>query len=210
MLVGLGIVVWNVLEVEKPVEDRSDMANNGTSTISTGDVAPGAVDVSTIVEPKRKPPVVDSPLLFPKSFDAKAREMATKEIAILEASVTKDPKDLNSWLSLALYRKMLDDFTGALDIWDYTSQLQPGSSLSFLNMGTVYAYHLNDNVKGEAYFKEAMERGQMEVNVYDTVARFYVDRMKDYDKARLIYDKGIEAMPMYAGLLRQSRDLLPQ
>ena len=56
---------------------------------------------------------------------------------------------MENWLVLGVYRKMIGDYESAKEVWEYASAIRPQNSVSFNNLGELYAYYLKDNAKAE-------------------------------------------------------------
>lgn len=79
------------------------------------------------------------------------------QFEVAKSDVEQDPDRFNSWMRLGLLKHTFCDWEGARDIWEYASVLRPKNSLSFGNLGSLYADKLNDPVRAEANYLKAIE-----------------------------------------------------
>ncbi|MEK7203306.1 MAG: hypothetical protein AAB653_03245, partial [Patescibacteria group bacterium] len=54
-------------------------------------------------------------------------------------ALASNPEDFDAWLSLGGVKKTLRDYQGAEEIWLHLSEIRPVNSLSFNNLGDLYA-----------------------------------------------------------------------
>ena len=124
-----------------------------------------------------------------------AKRIATTKIQDLSSQLKKDSDNLENWLVLGVYRKMIGDYEGAREVWEYASAIRPQNSISFNNLGELYAYYLKDNAKAEENYKKAIENDPSAVYIYRNFFDFYRYFAKDTAKARAILEQGIAANP---------------
>jgi hypothetical protein len=132
---------------------------------------------------------------------------ATQEILPLQTTLKKNPADFNSWLNLGMYQKMAGDYIGASISWQYASKLAPTDFISLSDLGNLYAYYLNDKVKGEAYYKAAIVNGPTQGNIYIQLAEVYRDLFGDKNKALAIINQGLVKIPNDQVLLQFKQSL---
>ena len=124
-----------------------------------------------------------------------AKRIATAKIQDLSSHLKKDNDNLENWLVLGVYRKMIGDYEGAKEVWEYASAIRPQNSISFNNLGELYAYYLKDNAKAEKNYKKAIENDPSAIYIYRNFFDFYRYFAKDTAKARTILEQGIAANP---------------
>ena len=96
---------------------------------------------------------------------------------------------------LGVYRKIIGDYEGAREVWEYASAIRPQNSVSFNNLGELYAYYLKNNKKAEENYAKAIENDPSAIYIYRNFFDFYRYFAKDTAKARAILEKGIAANP---------------
>lgn len=77
---------------------------------------------------------------------------------------------------MAMIKKILYDFEGARDAWEYISIMRPKNSLSFFNLGNLYAEEFKDNQKAEYNFLKCLENSEGESGneqYYRGIVNFY-------------------------------------
>ncbi|MBU1179126.1 hypothetical protein KKB69_02220 [Patescibacteria group bacterium] len=140
-------------------------------------------------------PDLDRPINMPETLPEDAQKIAREKIEKITADLKNNQDLFASWLELGVYRKMIDDFEGAKEVWEYASLIRPENSISFNNLGDLYGYYLKDNKKAEENFLKALENGSDKVYIYRNAFDFYYLVMKDEVRAKQILEKGIELNP---------------
>jgi tetratricopeptide (TPR) repeat protein len=150
---------------------------------------------STVNDLELKIPDLDREINIPSNVPESIAKSARSKIKELSAALKKNPDLFNLWMDLGSYRKAIGDYEAARDIWEYASAIRPKNSISFGNLGSLYALYLRDYEKAEFNFLKAIENDPHAVYLYYKAFEFYRDFMKDKDKARAIIERGIEANP---------------
>jgi tetratricopeptide (TPR) repeat protein len=140
-------------------------------------------------------PSLDRPVVVPPTFPADAEKLIREKIANVTGELKKDNSNMDNWLALAVYRKMMNDYDGAREIWEYVASVRPGNFVPYANLGDLYGYYLKDPAKAETDFLKALEIDKTQVSVYYNTAMFYKDVLNDKTKARAILEKGIKLNP---------------
>ena len=134
-------------------------------------------------------------IIAASSTDSVTIQTSSEKIKELVSSLKNDPANVDNWLILGVYRKILGDYDGAISVWNYVGVLSPTNYVSFNNLGELYAYQLKDNAKAEENYKKAIENGPSAIYIYRNFFDFYRYFAKDMAKARAILEKGIAANP---------------
>lgn len=157
-------------------------------------------------DPAEYRPVPEEVKVF--NEDQKTRLFASIQT---HASVVKaDPAYFNGWIQIGILKKIIGDFAGARDAWEYASVIEPGNSLSFANLGELYWRYLHDYPKSEQNLKTSIKHKPDDVQTYVTLAELYHYSYKE--KADLADDvllEGIRAMD-HETLLRRLAYLYEQ
>lgn len=140
-------------------------------------------------------PNLDRPINIPEDFPEDAKKIATEKIQKLSNELKANNDFFDGWLDLGIYRKMIGDYEGAKECWEYASAIRPLNSISFNNLGDLYGYYLKDYKKAEENFLKALENGPDQVYIYRNTYEFYRYVMKDDAQAKEILKKGIEINP---------------
>lgn len=121
--------------------------------------------------------------------------VAEKKMSGIIGALKNDPGLFSYWLDLGSYRRMIGDYEGAREAWEYVNTIRPLNSISFNNLGDLYAYYLKDNKKAEENFLTAVKNGPEQVYIYRNLYDFYRNVLKDDTKAKAILEKGVAANP---------------
>lgn len=135
---------------------------------------------------------------FPESAVAQRRT----ELKQIAKKLKKNPHDYDGWLELGVIKKFFNNYEGARDAWEYAKLVNATSSLSYFNLGGLYANYLNDYPRAEENYKKAIARDrlffpQYHVALADFYKRNYVEK-RDLAEPTLL--EGIAAIPEDAGL----------
>ncbi|MDD5110382.1 MAG: hypothetical protein PHI63_04165 [Patescibacteria group bacterium] len=123
-------------------------------------------------------------------------ERERKNFDTLTAALRQDPEIFDAWLSLGGIKKMMGDFTGAAEIWEYAGMQRPSSSIAFQNLGDLYANYLKDYPKAETAFRRAIKNSAGEEKnalFYMSLFDLYHYRLQDSAKAAAALEEGIAA-----------------
>ena len=133
--------------------------------------------------------------------------MATSKILTLQTQLKANPNDPSGWIGLGIYQKMAGDYQGAAISWTYASRLNTKDYVSLADLADLYANFLHDNTKAEMYYKQALQNGPTQENLYVQLAEFYQLDLADKTKALATVNQGLTALPNNANLLQMKADL---
>ncbi len=140
-------------------------------------------------------PNLDRPFNVTTDLPEDAQKIAKDKIEKLTSELKQNPALFEDWLVLGIYRKMLGDYEGAKECWEYAAAINPQSPTPFNNLGDLYAYYLNDSQKAEENFLKAIKNGPDQIYIYRSTYELYRYALKDDAKARAILEQGIKANP---------------
>lgn len=191
LAVGISYYIWQDLARPKNFQEEKE------------EKPPIAVDVEgkgnfKIEEIKKEDfpvPDLNRPLNFPPSFSLEAQKIAREKIEKLISDLSHNPNSFENWLVLGVYRKMINDYEGAKEYWEYATAINPNSSTPFNNLGDLYAYYLKDYQKAESYFLKAIKIDPQRIYIYRSLYELYRYLLKDENKAKQILQQGILANP---------------
>ncbi|MEK7628600.1 MAG: hypothetical protein AAB421_04275 [Patescibacteria group bacterium] len=126
------------------------------------------IENADIVAPK-----VPRKLVFPDYMQKDARKKVTDNINKLADAIHANPEEVSSWLDLALQYKVIDDFEGARETWEYLVAAAPKNAVSIYNLGYLYHFSLKDFPKAEEYFKKAIEIDPVQELYYMALHELY-------------------------------------
>ena len=203
ILAGFGFYLYNNDKnpaIQGQSLDETNNVNIGGVTIQ-GDGDMKGFKIEPIEIPKNKP-VINIPVLdlnreikIINEMSDEAKKIVTAKIQDLSSQLKKDSDNLENWLVLGVYRKTIGDYEGAKEVWEYANAIRPKNSISFNNLGELYAYYLKDNVKAEENYAKAIENDPSAIYIYRNLFDFYRYVAKDPVKARALLEKGIVANP---------------
>ena len=105
-----------------------------------------------------------------------------------------NPDNFNAWLDLGLVHKNLNAFEKARDAWERLGEIRPLNSISFSNLGDLYAWFLHEPAKGEAAYLKALKNEPTDINFYRNLAEIY-DKLILERKSQIdpLLEEGIKA-----------------
>ncbi|MBI4134781.1 MAG: tetratricopeptide repeat protein [Candidatus Sungbacteria bacterium] len=125
-----------------------------------------------------------------KLFTEEQKGILRGQIQSLAAAIRANPDSLDPWLRLGITKKVIGDFEGARDAWEYASFIRPQNVISFRNLGEIYWHYLPDYPRAEANLRKAIENDSSYVDVYITLSELY--RYSYTEKADLADDVLLE------------------
>lgn len=190
-----------------------------TSIIRGGNPNPEAtpsVSVSPSPSPTStlSPSVTPQPPIKPAAYRGRPTEElrpVPKEVALFTESekqeiyrtlqnygktVKENPDFFDGWIKLGLYKKIIGDYEGSRDAWEYASIIRPGNSLSFANLGELYWRYLHLYSQAEKNFRMSLTNDPANPSVYVSLSGVYFHSLKE--KSNLADDillEGIAANP---------------
>lgn len=193
VVAGVGYVIWDDLrqsEVTTPKIEPEKVDNVATTTTAETSVETDALSVL-----RAKMPDLDRRVIVGADISPADKEKRLAEIAKLSAELEEKIDHYNGWMQLGLLRKSVEDFEGAIAVWEFTAFMQPHIATSFMNLGNLYGYYLHDNVKAEEYFLKAITADPKNIATYFVAHKFYLDALNDIVKAKAVLERGIKANP---------------
>ena len=95
-------------------------------------------------------------------------------------------------LEIGLIKKNVGDYEGARDAWEYLGKKRPKNSISFGNLGDLYANFLNDPRRAEEAYRKAIENDPQDINYYIGLSDVYRYLLPDEkEKAEEVLLEGI-------------------
>lgn len=201
IFIGAGFYYFSIQGL--PLDDTSGSQSSKNIVNISGVSIEGDGDIKIEpIEIKNNKPVVNIPLpnldkeiKITNEMSDEAKKIAIAKIQDLSSQLKKDSDNLENWLVLGVYRKTIGDLAGAKDIWEYAGAIRPQNSVSFNNLGELYAYYLKDSQKAEENYAKAIENDPSAIYIYRNFFDFYRYVAKDSAKARALLEKGIAANP---------------
>lgn len=113
-------------------------------------------------------------------------------------AMRQNPDFFEGWLTLASIKKQMGDFAGAAAIWEHAGTLRPLNSVSFNNLGDLYANFLPDYPKAVQNFRQAITNAAGEEKqqyYYVSLSELYRYRMSDTAQALAVLEEGMTEDP---------------
>ncbi|MEK7148142.1 MAG: hypothetical protein AAB758_02490 [Patescibacteria group bacterium] len=161
---------------------------------------------NTVASAEPKTPDLDRPIKINANLNDSDKERTISEIQEISGILKGDHDYFDGWLQLGILRKMIGDYDGAIEAWNFAGVIRPKSTISFLNSANIYAFYIRDNKNAEDSFLKAVSADPQNGFSYFQVARFYEDILKDKEKAKKILLQGISAGADATGDLKSLLD----
>lgn len=224
-IIGWGLIIlaviaffgWRLVGQNQTAETQNPNQNQTATTTQTSSaelkttldksniqiIQPVAKKVSTLA-PELDRPIPDTSKLDPGTV---LKIEASMQITI--GNLRKNSNSFNDWINLGLDRKTLGDYTGARDAWEYISLLYPQNSISFGNLGDLYANFLKDLPKAEARYQTAIKNVPTNIDMYRNLFNIYISENKNTEAMVVLQDgiaKNPDSLDLYILLARYYRD----
>ncbi|MEK7560899.1 MAG: hypothetical protein AAB539_03005 [Patescibacteria group bacterium] len=140
-----------------------------------------------------------------KLFSEEQKQKIYAEIGNVGAAVKQNPDFFEGWLQVGILKKTIGDFEGAGDAWAYASMIRPHNSVSFANLGELYAAYLPDYPRAEGNFRAALTNMPDDIGLYVSLSNLYSYSYKEKrDLADDVLMEGIAANPTEAVNLKKA------
>lgn len=106
-----------------------------------------------------------------------AREKYFERFTLATNALRQDPTAFNAWLELGKMHKNLNAFEKARDCWVRLGEVSPMNSISFGNLGDLYAWFLHDAPRGEEAYLQAIKNEPDDINFRRNLAEIYAKLM---------------------------------
>lgn len=154
-----------------------------------------------------KVPDLSKPIEIKAELSEEIKKQALSEIKMLTETLKKDYNSFDAWIQLGLLRKLLGDYEGAREAWEFASFVRPESNIPFHNLGFLYWQYLKDFKKSEHNYLKAIGNEPKDIGAYEDLNNVYYFNLNDKNKAEEILIKGLKANPENMVLLAALREL---
>ena len=114
-----------------------------------------------------------------KSFTDQQKEQLLADIKKYGEMVKRQPEYATAWLQVGLLKKVIGDYVGAGDAWNYVALIRPNEEVAFRNLADLYWRYLSDYQKAEYNFKKAISIKPDDISAYINFSEFYASSGKD-------------------------------
>ncbi len=133
----------------------------------------GDGEFSIINLQKRADQILQRAIVFSSEPPATIKSDIEKQIKENTEVLRGNYDNLIPWISLGQLRKVIGDYEGARDAFEFASLIRPENTISFHNLGDLYGSYLKDFSKAERNYFAAIENDSANVNAYLNLADLY-------------------------------------
>ncbi|MBU2109622.1 hypothetical protein KKB71_01520, partial [Patescibacteria group bacterium] len=182
---GVGYYIYRDI-TQKPTYDvGSDVSSQ----------EPEDTSILSSEEIEKQMPDLDKEIVVKADLPANTKSETIIDIQDIIQKLKEDYDNMQLWLQLGLLRKLLGDYDGAIEAWQFVNLIRPNNFVSFGNLGDIYSLYLSDKKKAEENYLKALENGPDQIYLYEKVYEFYRYTIKDNAKVKEILKKGIDLNP---------------
>ncbi len=164
-------------------------------TDEEGNIIEGAT-IEPVLVPSVPLPDYKKAIVFSGGETQEFKDIMTERINKNIADLDENSGSFDAWLDLGINRKMINDFDGAIEIWEYIGAIRPNNIVTFNNLGNIYHYELKDYVKAEENFLQAIKNDTSYIPSYINLYDLYRFSYKtDTDSATKILEEGLKNNP---------------
>lgn len=177
---------------------------NGVKVPANGE----GVAVLPIENVSAQPPALDRKVSIPSSISTDAAAILKQKLEEENASLKANPDQLIVWLQYGIYLKIVQDYDGARDAWEYVAAAAPSNYLAYFNLGELYMGILKEYPKAEADFKKVIELRPDLIDGYRDLYTLYHYAYKVGTGAdAAILAQGLKANPGNSDLLELQKQM---
>jgi len=151
-------------------------------------------------------PDLDRPINITVNLPQPTRDEAIATLQNIIRTLKADSASFGDWINLGLYRKLIGDYEGAKQAWQYAGVISPSNFRSFGNLGDLYTYAFKDYKKAEEYYLTSIKNAPDQIMIYEKLSELYRYFFKDDAKAKAALERGISANPMTSQRLKYLLD----
>ena len=150
---------------------------------------------ATALEIISRPIKVNAPL---SEADRKRAEGKIKEASDL---IIKDYDYVYPWYDLGAYRRVIGDFEGAAEAWNFVPLIRPEDFVAYHNLGDLYGFYMKDYPKSEENYLKSIQNNPQNIQAYLDLATIYGSVYKEKNnQVESILLLGLQVNPGNAGL----------
>lgn len=138
-----------------------------------------------------------------KGISQAEREKLYSDINMHGRAVKENPDFFFGWIQIGLLKKIIGDYEGARDAWEYAGVIRPLNSVSFANLGELYWRYSPDYPKSEKNFLTSIKNKPDDSSTYISLSDLYFYSYSEKkDRADDILLEGIQANPEDINLMK--------
>lgn len=157
---------------DSPRPENAEKASDTGKEKESGEEPPGGIAGIPAYrgrDPKEARPAAEEV----KLFSEEQKQKIYGSIRNYGEAVEEDPRFFFGWIQIGILKKIIGDFEGARDAWEYAGVIAPKNSVSFANLGELYWRYLPDYPRAEADFKTSIKNKPEDVSTYISLSDFY-------------------------------------
>lgn len=108
-----------------------------------------------------------------KLFNEQQMEVLKRRLSDQAGSISVNPDQLAPWIDAGVVKKVIGDYEGARDAWEYASIIRPLNYVSFKNLGELYWHYLPDLPRSEENFRTAIKNDPSVFDAYISLSDLY-------------------------------------
>ena len=145
--------------------------------------------------------IIARPILVKNELSVSAKENAIAKLKEIAELIKQDYNTIYPWFDLGAYRKLIGDYDGAIEAWNFAITAWPKDFVAYHNLGGLYGFTLKNYPKSEEYFLKSIEVNPGNISGYLELADLYeYAYAAKADQAEVILLKGLENNPGEANL----------
>ena len=135
-------------------------------------------------------------------FTEEQKKQVVDELELYGRTVKENSDYVAGWLQVGLLKKIIGDYIGARDAWEYAALLRPNQEAAFKNLGELYWHYLPDYPHAEENFEKAIEIKPDDISTYRALSEFYQYSYLDKkSRASKVLKEGLKKNPNELNLL---------
>lgn len=163
--------------------------------ISYGYTAPASSTIGKGMQSDKGYPSLGRPIVIPASFSPEDATLIQERIKKLTDAILQAPSNGALWANLGLERKSIEDYTGAIDAYEYALKMMPNNAVVAENLGVLYGDYLRNYPKAEEYYRLSIAIDAAAPHRYLRLFDLYRYALKDTEKAKAILEEGLRTIP---------------
>lgn len=138
-----------------------------------------------------------------KLFTDEQKSQIYSSIKTYAEKVKQRPEILEDWLQIGILKKIIGDFEGARDSWEYAGVVSPLNYVSFANLGELYWRYLHEYPKSEKNFLISIKHKPDDTQTYISLSGLYFYSYKEKENLAddVLFD-GLKANPEDTNLMK--------
>lgn len=117
--------------------------------------------------------IIARPIVVKSALTEAAKKDIIEKIEGVKKEITQNYNQDTPWVMLGAYRKVLGDYDGAIEAWNFLTIIRPKGYLAFHNLGSLYGYELRNYPKSEQNFLKSIQNEPRNLDAYSQLVTVY-------------------------------------